>query len=153
MSETILRDATVKDLRAMISLMNKYLNNIKIPLNEDPDMLRISVIEFIAESLADTNSKILVVDKSGRLIGLFIAKINYTMVMFKRNIVCEILVAYTNKSSVYVKKIMNEFTKWAKSKNCNALSAYVVASKEKLQKTLIEALGTEKTYIIYEKSI
>jgi len=155
MSEAILRDATIKDFRNILYLIEKLFRTeySNIPINENDEERKSELNNFIAESLTKPTRKILVIEKSGWLKGFFLADINLHPKIFKRNHICEIWMAYTLQSPIPFPKIIKEFEKWGKKQGCNALRAYVVAGNKRLHRVIEKKIGAEATYVVFEKDI
>lgn len=158
MSEAILRDAEIKDLSNMIELAGRLvefeegISGNKL-LIEDKEERRKGIMEMLAESLVSPDYKIMVAEKSGRIMGLFISYINYMPKIFIKNKICNIWSAYSKKPVVPFNEVVDKFIEWAKERDCNGISAQVLEGNKKMQKYIEKKINADKIYISYEKEI
>lgn len=111
-----------------------------------------AVTTLLADALFDHDKKILLIEKSGRILGIFILEISELSPIHKYRRVCNIWIGYAKKSPVYIKKLTNMFEDWAKEKYCDVITAGIIVQNKRARK-LMKALGYTETYTTFEKEV
>lgn len=151
-----LREARVTDLRSIIGLLNllhkKEAEFTESPLIENEAERHELILHEMARQIVNPNSKVLVIDKSGRLVGLHIAVIEYLEPIFKNSQICHWRVAYARKSDISIRTVEKEIRQWAKEKGCKTIRVATLYNNDKIHK-LMEIGNYEPKHVIYEKEI
>lgn len=146
----ILREAETKDMKSIMILLEKLVDFESgisdIPIIEDRKDI---VMKIIAHALVDPDRNIWVVEKSGRILGVFIARKETRFGIEALNPVCVFSHAYNQKTVLSFYEINNKVRKWAKMKGCKSIQMIALIKNEKVQK-IFEGLGYNKTAMIYE---
>ncbi len=154
--EPILRDAETKDMKSIIYLTEKLIDceteMSDIPIIEDVQERKKIVMEMIARSLVDPDHKVWVVEKSGRILGVFIAEKKTRFTIESRNPICVFSHAYSQKTVLSFYEIHNKVKNWAREQGCKAIQMTGLIGNTKIQK-LVESLGYNKIAIIYEMEV
>lgn len=153
----ILREAETKDMKSIIYLMEKLIEHeltmVDTPVIEDLDERKRIVMETVAQALVDPDKKIWVVDKSGRILGVFIvAKILMPLAIEKLNPICVFTHGYSQKTVISFYEIHNRVKQWAKEKGCKTIRVVQFVQNKKAQK-ILELLGYNKTSFNYELEV
>ena len=153
MNKPMLRDAETKDMKSIIVLVEKLIDAetamSDIPIIEDPEERKQIVMKIIAHSLVDPDRNIWVVEKSGRILGVFIVRKETRFGIEARNPVCVISHGYSQKTVLPFYEINNKFKEWARGKGCKSMQMIGLIENTNVQK-LFEGLGYKKAAIIYE---
>ena len=156
MSGPILREAETKDMKSIIYLTEKLVDHevriSGIPVIEDLHERKKIVMEMIARSLTDPAQKVWVVEKSGRILGIFIAGIEERFTVEAHNPVCVFSHAYNQKTVLPIHEIHNRMKEWAREKGCKAIQMSGLIENIKIQE-LVEKLGYTKKAITYEMEV
>lgn len=154
--KAILREAETRDMKSIIILIEKLINYevsiSNISIIDDIEKRKDIIIEIIARSLIDTNKKVWVVDKSRRILGVFIVEKREYLTIEKNNPVCIFTHAYSQKTVLSFFEIHNKVKEWASNKGCNSIRMSALIRNTQIQK-LVEKLGYNKQAIIYEMEI
>lgn len=150
----ILREAETKDMKSIIYLMEKLIEHeltiADIPVIKDLDERKRIVMETVAQALVDPDKKIWVVDKSGRILGAFIAEKRFSpLTIESNNPVCIFSHAYNQKTVIPFYEIHNRVKEWAKEKGCKIIAMTSLVGNISVQK-LFEKLGYNQKSITYE---
>ena len=152
----VVRDATALDLGRMVKLVEQLIvheKNLGESLIIDDAAERQSLLTaFLADALFDHDKKIVLIEKSGRILGIFILEVMERPPFHKHSRVCNIWVGYAKKSPIYIKRLDEIFKDWAKEKYCDALCASVMVQNERMRK-LMKALGYTETHTTFEKEV
>ena len=152
-TKAILREATTKDMKAITVLIEKLIA-YEVVLSglsviEDKGII---LMEIIARALIDTDQAVWVVEKSGRLLGVFIAAKEESLTIDSRNPVCVFSHGYNQKTVLSFYEIHNKVKEWAKEKGCKAIQMTGLIENTNVQK-LFEKLGYTKKTITYELEV
>ena len=152
----VIRDATALDLGRMVKLVEQLIAHEKTLgeslIIDDIEERQKVITTYLADALFSHDNKIILIEKSGRILGIFILEIIERPPFHKHSRICNIWVGYAKKSPVYIKRIFAIFEDWAKEKYCDAISANVLGSNERARK-LMTVLGYKETYITFEKEV
>jgi hypothetical protein len=152
----IVRDATVHDLRRMVKLIERliaYEDGLGgRGLLEDEGERKQVLTDYLAQALFRNDMKIILVEKSGNVLGIFILEIEIHPPFNKHTRVCNIWAGYAKRNPVYIKKITNMFEEWAREKGCTSMKTGVIVQNEKTQR-LMRALGYSDKHITFEKEV
>lgn len=156
MSEPVLRDAETKDMKSIIYLTEQlidYESGISdIPIIEDLQERKKIVMEMIARALVGPEQKVWVVEKSGRILGVFMAEKVTRITIESRNPMCVFSHAYSKKTVLSFYEIHNKVKEWAKEKGCKAIQMTGLIKNLKIQK-LVKSLGYNEVAITYEMEV
>jgi len=155
--EQIIREAEIKDIRQCVTLTDKLVkfeeNLCKAHiLIDNPDERHNGIVAMIGEALVNPDSRVLIVQKSGRIIALFIASIINKPTVFKHNRICNVWLGISQENCP-IEKVLSEFQEWGKEKGCNALSCHVLNGNKKVQRFCENGYNANKIFNVYEKSI
>ena len=156
MTKPILRDAETKDMGNIITMMERLIaHEMKIsdiPVIEEQERHAV-VMQKIAEALTFPDQHVWVVEKSGRILGVFIvSKQEIPLSIQSRNPVCLFAHAYSQKTVLSFFEIHNRVKEWAREQGCKAIVMTALVGNERVQK-LTESLGYAKTTVVYEMAI
>lgn len=155
-SEPILREAETKDMKSIIflvgNLIDHEVNIADIPVIEDlPERKRI-VMEMVARALIDPDQNAWVVEKSGRILGIFIAVKEDRDTIEARNPMCVFTHAYNQKTVLPFHEIHNRVRTWAREKSCKGIQMTALSGNDKIQ-NLVKSLGYYETARTYEMEV
>lgn len=155
--KAILREAETKDMKSIIYLMEKLIEyELEIAdtkVIEDLQERKRIIMETVAKALVNPDQKVWVVDKSGRILGAFIAeKRFFPLTIESNNPVCQFTHAYSQKTVISFHKIHNEIMKWAKEKGCKSIVTVCIAGNESAN-LLAQKFGYKQKSITHEKEI
>ena len=149
----ILRDAETKDMGSMMHLIKKLIDHeaeiSSIPLIEDKQQV---IMETVARALVDPEQHAWVVEKSGRILGIFMVTKETRFTANARNPVCIFTNAYSQKTVLSFYEVHNQVKKWAKEKDCKAIQIVGLTENKKMQH-LCEGFGYTKAAVIYEMEV
>ena len=152
----IIRDATALDLGRMVKLVERLIQHEKglgeKNIIDDIEKRQNVLTEYLSDALFNFDNKILLVEKSGRILGIFILEIIERPPFHKHRRVCNIWVGYSKKSPVYIKRLFSMFESWAKEKDCDAISAGIITQNDRTRR-LMKVLGYTETYTSFEKGV
>ena len=155
-TKPMLRSAETKDMKSIIHLVEKLIDyELKIsdiPIIDDLQKKSKIIMEMIARALVDPDKKVWVVDKSGRILGVFIVAKEERFTIEAHDPICIFSHAYNQKTVLSFYEIHNRVKEWAKEKNCKAIQMTGLIGNAKIQK-LVENLGYTKKAIIYEMEV
>lgn len=155
-AKAILRDAETKDMKSIIYLMEQLIeyemDGSDISLIEDLEERKKIVIDTVAASLVDPEQKVWVVEKSGRILGVFIIRKQSLFTVESRNPICVFSHGYSQKTVLSFYEIHNKVKKWAREKGCKAILMTALIGNKKVQK-LFNDLGYEITSMNYELGV
>lgn len=157
MVKAILRDAETKDMKSIIYLLNKLIdyeaNLTDIDIIEDKVKRNEIVTRKVAQALVDPNKKALVVEKSGRIHGVFIVGKHDLKGVEAKTPVCVFYHAYSHKTGLSIYEIHNRVKEWAKEKGCKVINMVGLTKNDKMYK-LCKGLGyKEKPVKILELGV
>lgn len=155
MSRAEVRDATSFDLKGMLRLIEnlvQYEEGLGNDQVVDGPVRGDALLTMLARALVNPDFKLLVIEKSGRLIALYILEVEVRSPLFRQPTVCNVWVGYSKKSPIFIKKLLGIAEEWAKSRGCNALKVSIYPKNDRVRK-LLEILGFQNTQIVYEKEV
>ena len=154
--KAIIREGTVPDLRRMVKLVEGLILKEKelgaTDIVEDGVTLNKALTEYLANALFRNDAKILLIEKSGNIVGIFILEAEQRPPFNAHRRVCNIWIAYAKKNPIYIKRIFQAFDKWAKEKGCTIIKGGVLVKNERVQR-LMKAMGYKETHITFEKEV
>ena len=152
----IIRDATAMDLSRMVKLVEQLMDFEKSlgesQIIDDAEERQRALTTTLADALFDHDKKIILIEKSGRILGIFILEIIERPAFHKNRRVCNIWVGYAKKNPVYIKKLTGMFDDWAREKSSDAICATAVVRNERMHR-LMKVLGYTETHITFEKEV
>lgn len=156
-AQPILRDAETKDMKSIMFLMDRLIEHevslSDLPIIEDVEARKSIVMEMLARALVSSDQHVWVVDKSGRILGVFIAgKQEIPFTIQERNPVCVFSHGYNQKTVLSFFEIHNRVKEWAKEKGCKSIYMTALAGNTKVQR-LFESLGYSKMSVAYEMEV
>ena len=154
--KAVIREATVPDLRRMVKLVERLIR-IERDLGdnsviEDGQTLNESLTEYLADALFSTDKKILLIEKSGNVLGIFVLEIEERSPVFTHRRVCNLWIMYAKKNPVFIKRIFEEMEAWARDNQCTFLKGGVIIGNKRVQK-IVKILGYKETHITFEKEV
>lgn len=157
MPKAILREAETKDMKSIIYLMEKLIEHeLKMtdtPVIENLQERKRIVMETVAQALVNPDQKVWVVDKSGRILGVFIVeKRVLPLTIETRNPVCVFSHGYSQKTVISFYEIHNKVKEWAKGKDCKSIVMNSIFRNEKVQ-NLFKNLGYIQKSITFEMGV
>ena len=152
----LLREAETKDMKSVIVLVERLIDTeaemSDILIVEDLVERKQVVMKIVAQALVDPDQNVWVVEKSGRILGVFIARKETRLTVEARNPVCVFSHAYSQKTVFPFHKIHNRIKEWANSVGCKSIQMTGLAQNVKIQK-LFEGLGYNKVAITYTMEV
>lgn len=151
--EMILREANTKDLRNAVNLYENlagYESDLcGVPLK---DNRRETMTETMAQMIASPDAMVLVADKSGRLVGFYVACIDHgPFDLFDQYPCCVIWLLYAKKGP-NILKVHNRIKEWAEERECKSIRVSTLLENERTLK-LFEKLGYNKRHISLDKEV
>lgn len=151
-----IREATVPDMTAMASLIEE-LHRHESELGDngvtsDKGARRKAVNEHLANAMFDHDSHILVIEKSGALVGIFVLEVEERSALYKKRRVCNVWVGFAMKNPIYIKKILRLITEWAREHRCESVVAHVMNKNERMQKLMVK-IGFTESMKVYVKGV
>ena len=154
MAETVLREAAPKDLQNVVNLIDKlaeFESDLSGMALKDKSERRRRQVEVVANAIVSPESIVLVAEKSGRLLGVYHAEINYGMGSHRGFPACHLISGYAKKS-VNVLKVHNRLMEWAKEKGCETMLVTTLVKNDRTKK-LFNKLGYGDTFISMTKEV
>jgi hypothetical protein len=152
----IVRDMVIKDISNVKKLLDELfdyesrLGTIKYTSNSGN---RLELIKSVAmDSVSNPNTKAIVTEKSGRLMGIYIATIEDNEPQFENNPICRFLAAYAKKSARQHVRIVKEIESWAEMKGCKAIHFFADMNNDRMHK-LAERQNYKPIRVVYEKEL
>ena len=123
-----------------------------VGITENAEMRHKELIAYVAKSLFNHDNRIIVIDKSGNLLGLFVFEVEERSPLFRHKRVCNVWMGYTKKNPIFIKKIKAEIVEWAKEKKCEAITVSVLNENVRTQRLLLH-LGLKDQFKIYSLEV
>jgi hypothetical protein len=153
---TELRDAKIHDIRSLVFLAEKLLQTEKeiggLKIIPDKEVRHKILFDSIGRCLMSPNCKILVIEKSGRITGMFIMRIQDRIGIFQNDKFCDVWLAYSKKSPFFIRKIEANVIQWMKEKGVSLMRITVLTNNERV-KQLLNKIGFTEKYCIFEKEV
>lgn len=139
-SSAIIRDATALDMPRVIKLVEQLIaHEAKLgdtTISLDHPTRRSMLTEKMAEVLFSPDYKIIVIEKSGRLLGLFICEIEERPPYYNWTRQCFIWIAYAKRNPIFIKRVLAVVAAWAKEKGCQGIIGRCIEQNERTHRLL-----------------